>query len=90
LFKWIKQHLRIKSFYGNSANAVTTQIWTAISVYLLVALLKKKLDIPHSLYTILQVVGLTLFEKQPILQVFSNSNHTDSLPDTANQLNLFE
>jgi len=88
-FKWIKQHLRIKAFYGNSANAVKTQIWTAISVYLLVALVKKRLQIPHSLYTILQIVGLTLFEKQPILQVFQASTDPTLDSPPANQLNLF-
>jgi hypothetical protein len=88
-FKWIKQHLRIKAFYGNSANAVKTQIWTAISVYLLVAQLKKRLEIPHTLYTILQVIGLTLFEKQPILQAFPQPPDPSLIVDPANQLNLF-
>lgn len=88
-FKWIKQHLRIKAFYGNSANAVKTQIWIAISVYLLVALLKKKLELPHSLYTILQVLSVTLFEKQPILQAFSDADDPTAANASANQLNLF-
>jgi len=65
-FKWIKQHLRIKKFYGYSANAVKTQIWIAISTYLLVAILKKQLNLKHSLYTILQILSLTLFERMPI------------------------
>jgi len=69
-FKWIKQHLRIKAFYGTSPNAVKTQVWIAISVYVLVAILKKRLKVSHSLYTILQILSLTLFEKKPILQVF--------------------
>ena len=69
-FKWIKQHLRIKAFYGTSPNAVHTQIWTAIAVYLLVAILKKRLHLEASLYTILQILSLTLFEKTPILQAF--------------------
>jgi hypothetical protein len=89
-FKWIKQHLRIKSFLGNSANAIKTQIWIAMSVYLLVAIAKKTLGVEASLYTFLQVVGLTAFEKMPILQVFERSN---SLPEQVldpNQLNLFD
>lgn len=69
-FKWIKQHLRIKAFFGTSENAVKTQVWVAISVYVLVAILKKQLRIPHSPYTILQILDLTLFEKMPILQAF--------------------
>lgn len=70
-FKWIKQHLRIKAFYGTSENAVKTQIWIAISVYVLVAILKKRLNLEQGLYTILQVLSVTLFEKKPILQLFS-------------------
>ena len=73
-FKWIKQHLRIKSFYGNSENAVKTQIWIAIGVYVLVAIAKKRLQIDASLYSFLQVVGVTAFEKSPILQVFQNTH----------------
>ena len=69
-FKWIKQHLRIKAFYGTSENAVKTQIWIAISVYVLVAIMKRRLALPYSLYTILQILSVTLFEKRPILQVF--------------------
>lgn len=71
-FKWIKQHLRIKAFYGTSMNAVKTQIWIAISVYVLVAIVKKQLNLEHSLYTILQVLSVTLFEKIPIREVLSN------------------
>ena len=74
-FKWIKQHLRIKSFYGTSTNAVYCQIWIAICMYLLVAILKKKLKLEHSLYTLLQVFSLTLFEKIPINELFINSNY---------------
>jgi hypothetical protein len=89
-FKWIKQHLHIKSFYGNSENAIKTQIWIAICVYLLVAIAKKKLAIPASLYTFFQVLGLTVFEKTPILQVFQDAtSHFDDDP-TPNQLNLFD
>ena len=69
-FKWMKQHLRIEKFYGYSSNAVKTQIWIAVSTYVLVAILKKHLKLPHSLYTILQILSLTLFEKMPILQAF--------------------
>lgn len=88
-FKWIKQHLRIKSFYGTSENAVKTQIWTAVSVYLLVAILKKRLKLDISLYTLLQILSVTLFEKVSLYQVvtdFRQSNHT---PESCNQLQLF-
>jgi len=74
-FKWIKQHLRIKSFFGTSENAVKTQVWIAIAVYLLVAIVKKELQIDHSLYTILQIFSVTLFEKTPILQALQNPNY---------------
>lgn len=88
-FKWIKQHLRIKSFFGNSPNAIKTQIWSAVSVYVLMAIAKKKLGVKATLYTFLQVVGLTLFEKMPILQVFEQHNsQLEETPD-ANQLSLF-
>jgi hypothetical protein len=89
-FKWIKQHLRIKSFYGNSENAVKTQIWIAIGVYVLVAIAKKRLQIDASLYSFLQVVGLTAFEKSPILQVFQNTHSRISPSYDANQLRLFD
>ncbi len=88
-FKWIKQNLRIKAFYGTSANAVKTQVWISITVYLLVAILKKDLNLDHSLMTILQILSVTLFEESPILQVL---NATASLPDDTpfgNQLELF-
>jgi hypothetical protein len=81
-FKWIKQHLRIKAFYGTSQNAVRTQIWIAISVYLLVAILKKRLHLDLSLYTMLQILSLTLFEKTPILQVFSQPSSLTRLHDS--------
>ena len=88
-FKWIKQHLRIKAFFGTSENAVKTQIWIAVSVYVLVAIIRKRLGLESTLYEILQILSLTLFEKQPILQVLGASNsHSDSLVAT-NQLNLF-
>ena len=89
-FKWIKQHLRIKAFFGTSENAVKTQIWIAISVYVLVAILKKPLHLEHSLYTILQVLSLTLFEKRPILQVFSEPLYTIQNSAQNYQLNLFD
>ena len=76
-FKWIKQHLRIKAFYGTSENAVKTQIWTAISVYVLVAIVKKQLHLERSLYTILQILSVTLFEKTPILQALSSIDYED-------------
>ncbi len=88
-FKWIKQHLRIKKFYGTSENAVKTQVWTAISVYVLVAILKKRLKLGHSLYTILQILSVNVFDKTPILQLFVGDDYKLSESDTANQLNLF-
>lgn len=88
-FKWIKQHLRIKAFYGTTENAVKTQIWIAISVYVLVAILKKRLSIDRSLYTILQILSVTLFERTPILQALSKSNYKDTEAAAFNQLNLF-
>ena len=89
-FKWIKQHLRIKAFYGTSENAVKTQIWIAISVYVLVAIMKKILNLDLSLYTILQVLSVTLFEKMPILQAFSKPYHPISEPSLPKQLTLFD
>jgi len=89
-FKWIKQHLRIKSFFGTSENAVKTQIWIAVSVYVLVAIIKKHLALDQSLYTILQILSLTLFEKRPILQVFSDTRYIYPELDICNQLKLFD
>jgi len=89
-FKWIKQHLRIKAFYGTSENAVKAQVWIAISVYVLVAIVKKSLKLDLSLYTILQVLSVTLFEKTPILQVFSEGHYADTEEGTAKQLQLFD
>jgi hypothetical protein len=83
-FKWLKQHLRIKAFYGTSQNAVRTQIWSAIAVYLLVAILKKRLHLDSSLYTILQILSLTLFEKTPIRQALSQPPPASELPITQN------
>ena len=89
-FKWIKQHLLIKKFYGNSANAVKTQIWIAISVYVLVAIVKKRLDLDISLYTILQILSVSLFEKTPLLQAFSNDEYENEQGHCCNQLMLFD
>ncbi len=88
-FKWIKQHLRIKVFYGTTENAVKTQIWIAISVYVLVAIIKKRLKLDRSLYTILQILSVSLFEKTPILQVLSLIDYEDETLGDDNQLNLF-
>ncbi len=89
-FKWIKQHLRIKAFYGTSENAVKTQIWIAISVYVLVAIVKKRLKINRSLYTILQILSVTLFEKTPLLQVLAREKYTKPNDCRDNQLTLFD
>ena len=88
-FKWIKQHLRIKAFYGTSENAVKTQIWIAVCVYVLVAIVKKRLSLDHSLYTILQILSVGLFEKTPVLQAFCEHNPTNEIGNTCNQLELF-
>ena len=89
-FKWIKQHLRIKKFYGVSENAVKTQIWIAVSVYLLVAIVRKRLDLEASLYQILQILSVSLFEKIPLLQALQPSESHDNLLDDPNQLILFD
>ncbi len=89
-FKWIKQHLRIKAFYGTSENAVKTQIWIAVSIYVLVAIVRKRLGLDASLYQILQILSVTLFEKVPILQVLEASNCQDNLVADHNQLILFD
>lgn len=88
-FKWIKQHLRIKSFYGTTPNAVKTQIWIAVSVYLLVAIVKKRLNINLSLYTFLQILSISIFEKSPILQLINDVEYNFNNQDYSNQLNLF-
>jgi hypothetical protein len=88
-FKWIKQHLRIKAFYGTSENAVKTQIWIAISVYVLVAIIKKRLKLEASLYTILQILSVTLFEKVNIYQLLTENTIIAKRPNLLNQLNLF-
>ncbi len=89
-FKWIKQHLRIKAFLGTTPNAVKTQIWIAISTYLLVAIIRKRLRIELSLYTILQILSVSLFEKTPILQAFQSWDYESEILQSHNQLMLFE
>ena len=89
-FKWIKQHLRIKSFFGTSENAVKTQIWIAVAVYVQVAILKKRLNLDLSLYTILQILSVTIFENIPLNQLFSGDDIQNFKPDSPNQLILFE
>lgn len=89
-FKWIKQHLRIKKFFGTSENAVKTQIWIAVSTYVLVAIMKKRLKIDLTLYTILQVLSLSLFEKMPILQALTADGYKNEITSKYIQLNLFE
>lgn len=88
-FKWIKQNLRIKTFYGTSENAVKAQIWIAVSVYLLVAIMKKRLKIEASLYTTLQVLSVTIFERVPLLQVLTRDQYTPETVDNCKQLLLF-
>jgi hypothetical protein len=89
-FKWIKQHLRIKAFYGTSENAVKTQIWIAISVYVLVAILKKQLRLSVSLYTILQALSVTVFERTPLYLMLTNYTYINENVTLRNQLNLFD
>ena len=89
-FKWIKQHLRIKAFFGTSENAVKTQIWIAVSVYVLVAIVRKRLGIEAGLYQILQILSLTQFEKTPLLQVLQRIECENDLDNICNQLNLFD
>ena len=89
-FKWIKQHLRIKKFFGTSKNAVKTQIWIAVSVYVLVAIVKKKLYLEKSLYEILQILSITIFEKTPLLDVFSDTFYISKEHDDDNSFTLFD
>lgn len=88
-FKWIKQHLRIKQFYGTSENAVKTQIWIAVSVYVLVAIVKKRLNISASLYEMLQILSLTMFEQTPLNSLLSTASSASNNDEFSNQLNLF-
>ncbi len=89
-FRWIKQHLRIKAFYGTSENAVKTQVWVALAAYVLVAITKKQLGLDMSLYQILEILSVTIFEKTPILEGFSNFNDQSPDVDPAIQLSLFD
>jgi len=89
-FKWIKQHLHIKAFYGTSPNAVKTQIWIAVAVYVLVAIIKKRLKIEQSLYTMLQILSISLFEKMPIYQAFAGTTYTKQITTVDKQLYLFD
>ena len=89
-FKWIKQHLRIKSFFGTTENAVKSQVWIAVSVYVLVAIIKKRLKITTSLYTILQVLSVTIFEKIPLLQIVTKNDYKNKINVPYNQLRLFD
>jgi hypothetical protein len=88
-FRWIKQHLRIKAFYGTSENAVKTQVWIAISVYVLVAIAKNRLNLERSLYSILQILSVSLLEKTPIFQALSVPLCDQINPESCNQLELF-
>jgi hypothetical protein len=88
-FKWIKQHLRIKKFLGNSENAVKTQIWCAVSTYVLIAIIKKELQINASLYTLLQILSVSVFEKTELSSAFQSTGYSSETLDTDNQLNLF-
>ena len=87
-FKWIKQHLRIKRFFGTSENAVKTQVWIAVSTYVLVAIVRKRLGLPLSLHSMLQILSVTPFEKEPLLQLLIESAHSQDQPLDPNQLNL--
>ena len=89
-FKWIKQHLRIKSFFVTSENAVKTQIWIAVSVYVLVAIIRKRLGVQTILYQILQILSVTSFEKTPLLQAIQAIESQSDLVDISNQLILFD
>ena len=89
-FRWIKQHLRIKHFFGRSPNAIKTQIWIAISTYVLVAIVKRELKLDRSLYEILQILSITLFEKTPDFKGFLQQSHQNSETQTPNQLSLFD
>jgi IS4 transposase len=90
LFKWIKQHLRIKQFYGTTENAVKTQIWTAVSTYVLVAIVKKRLKIQASLYEMLQILSLTMFEQTPLDMLLSQIRPGQNDSNAPNQMNLFQ
>jgi IS4 transposase len=89
-FKWIKQHLRIKKFLGTSENAVKTKIWCAVSTYVLIAIVKKELQLDASLYTLLQILSVSVFEKPQLFQAFADNTPLNIQNDSANQLNLFD
>jgi len=89
-FKWIKQHLRIKRFYGTSSNSVNSQIWIGVSIYVLIAIIKQRLGLNQSLYTILQILSISLFEKKPILRLFEDYDNNFQTTDSSNQLNLWQ
>ena len=89
-FKWIKQHLRIKSFFGTSDNSVKTQVWIAVTVYVLVAIIKKRLGLKQDLYTLLQILSLTLFEKTPILSLLQQARYNLEMVHDVNQLQLLD
>src|SRR4030042_1540425 len=89
-FRWIKQNLRIKSFYGTSENAVKTQIWIAVSVYVQIAIIKKHLNLEMPLYTFLQILSVTAFEKMPLQQAFAGADYSMNNKPDCNQLNLFD
>ena len=88
--KWVKQHLHIQRFYGTSENAVKSQIWIVVSVYVLVAIIKKRLNLDASLYTLLQILSVTLFERMPIQKALQGIEHSSVDLDLGNQLNLFD
>ena len=88
-FKWIKQHLRIKAFFGTSENAVKTQVWIAVSVYVLIAIIKKRLTLEPSLYTILQILSVTMFEKTLLSQALTENDVFETIDENDNQLKLF-
>jgi hypothetical protein len=90
LFKWIKQHLRIKKFLGNSENAVKTQVWCAVATYVLIAIVKKELQLDASLYTCLQILSVSVFEKTEVSCALQADVFQTDMPGTANQLNLFD
>lgn len=89
-FKWVKQHLRIKRFYGTSQNAVKTQIWIAVTIYVLVAIIKKRLNLEASLHTLLQILSVSIFEKMPLAEALSNNDYPFSEGEARNQMNLFD
>jgi len=88
-FRWIKQHLRIKRFFGTSENAVKTQVWTAVAVYVLVAIIRKRLDLTLSLHSMLQILSVTPFEKESLIHLLTDSALSENMHQSTNQMNLF-